>query len=173
MTIPRPELRHMALLTYVTTIVAANWATATFGLVSLGFGLVVTAGTFMAGFALIARDWVQLTNRRRVLFGAILAGSAVSAVTSTPQLAVASGVAFLVSELIDTAVFTPLRDRSLPVAVIMSSLIAAPVDTVLFLWIAGFPVTWAAVAGQVLVKTALALVVAAYLQWRRVRACST
>jgi hypothetical protein len=64
-------------------------------------------------------------------------------------------------------VFTPLRDRSLPLAVVVSSLVAAPVDTVLFLQVAGFPVTIAAVAGQVLVKTGLALLVGFALTARR------
>ena len=41
---------------YIGVIVAANWATSTFGLVSLGLlGLAVTAGTFFAGAALIVR----------------------------------------------------------------------------------------------------------------------
>jgi uncharacterized membrane protein len=50
--------------------------------------------------------------------------------------------------------------------VVVSSLVAAPVDTVAFLHLAGFGLSWQAVAGQVLVKTAAALVFAAYLGWR-------
>jgi len=161
--------RYLALAAYVATIIAANWMTDTFGLVPIWFGLTVTAGTFAAGFALITRDWVQMTNRRIILLGAILVGAALSALTSTPQLAVASGIAFLASELVDTGVFTPMRSRSLPLAVIVSSLIAAPVDTILFLWIAGFPLTWEAILGQVLVKTVLALIVAALIKVREDR----
>ena len=44
--------RYIALATYIASIVAANWMTTTFGLVPIGFGLLVTAGTFAAGFAL-------------------------------------------------------------------------------------------------------------------------
>lgn len=150
----------LAVVTYVATIILANWMTNTFGLVGIGFGLMVTAGTFAAGFALITRDWVQITNGRLVLLLAILGGAGLSAFVSTPALALASGIAFLASELVDTGVFTPLRERSLPAAVVTSSIVAAPVDTVLFLWIAGFPLTWQAIAGQVIVKTVLALIVA-------------
>lgn len=145
---------------YIITIVAANWLTAHYGLVPIGFDLMVTAGTFAAGFALIARDAVQLGSGRVACVVAILVGALVSAWTATPAIAVASGVAFLVSELVDMGVFTRIYPRSLPAAVVVSSVVGAPVDTVLFLHLAGFPLTWQAVLGQFLVKTALALVVA-------------
>lgn len=158
--------RVLTLAAYIGSIVAANWLTATFGLVPIGFGLLVTAGTFAAGLALIARDWVQTTSGPAVVIGAIVVGAGVSYFTSSPALALASGVAFLVAELVDMGVFTPLRRRTLAGAVVASSVVAAPVDTVLFLWLAGFPVTWQAVLGQFLVKTALALIVAAVLAVR-------
>lgn len=152
--------RALALTAYIGSIVAANWLTATFGLVPIGFGLLVTAGTFAAGFALVARDWVETTSGRWTLIAAILVGAALSYFTSSPALALASGIAFLMSESVDWAVFSPLRNRSLPTAVLVSSVVSAPVDTVLFLWIAGFPLTWQAVLGQFLVKTAIAGLVA-------------
>ncbi len=158
--------RLLAIAAYIGTIVAANWLTVTYGLVPIGFGLLVTAGTFAAGAALIARDWVQTTSGRVVTIGAILAGAALSYFLAAPFIAIASGLAFLVSEFVDFAVFTRIRERSLARAVLVSSVVAAPVDTVLFLWLAGFGVTWQAVLGQFLVKTALALVVALFLAWR-------
>jgi len=157
----------VAICAYVGAIVLANWMTATLGLVPIGLSLAVTAGTFAAGFALIARDWVQVTSGRRVVLVAILVGALVSAFTSNSAIALASGVAFLVSELVDMGVFTPLRKRSLPAAVLLSSIVSAPVDTVLFLALAGFGVTWQAVLGQFIVKTVIALVVASWLSWRR------
>jgi len=156
-------------LIYIATIIIANLMTAHYGLVPIGFGLLVSAGTFAAGFALIARDWVQVTSGRRVVLLAIIAGALVSGLTSGYALAVASGTAFLVSELVDFGVFTPLRSRSLPTAVLVSSVVSAPVDTVLFLWLAGFGLSWQAVLGQFLVKTALAAVVAAAIAWRERR----
>ena len=156
-----------ALVVYIGTILAANWMTARFGLVPIGFSLAVTAGTFSAGFALVARDWVQVESGRRVVLVAILAGAVLSALTTNAALALASGIAFLVSELVDLGVFTPIRARSLPLAVLVSSVVSAPVDTVLFLHLAGFGVTWQAVAGQFIVKTAMAAMVAAWLVRRR------
>jgi len=146
---------------YVGTVVLANWLTATYGLVSIGFGLLVAAGTFAAGASLIVRDWVQQASRRQYVVPVLIVVAAlISAVTATPALALASGIAFLCSELVDWAVFTPILKRSLPAAVLVSSVVSAPVDTVLFLALAGFPVTWEAMLGQFLVKTGMALLVA-------------
>jgi uncharacterized PurR-regulated membrane protein YhhQ (DUF165 family) len=150
----------LAVAAYIASIVIANYATSTFGLVSIGFGLAVTAGTFAAGAALILRDAVQVYGNRWFVLGAILAGAVLSVAMATPAIAVASGLAFLVSELVDWAVFTPIRSRSLPLAVVVSSVVSAPVDTVLFFYLAGFGVTLNAVLGQFIVKTALALVAA-------------
>jgi len=163
--------RALPLAVYIGTIVIANWMTATLGLVPIGFSLMVTAGTFAAGFALIARDWVQVSSGRRVVLAAIVAGALISAATSSRAIAVASGIAFLVSELVDLGVFTPIRPHSLPWAVLASSVVSAPVDTVLFLYLAGFGVTWQAVLGQFIVKTVLALIVALWLA--RKNQCST
>jgi uncharacterized PurR-regulated membrane protein YhhQ (DUF165 family) len=58
-------------------------------------------------------------------------------VTSGGALAVASGVAFLISELIDYALFT-LTSYKLSTRVLLSSSLAAPVDTVAFLYGASF-----------------------------------
>lgn len=162
------SVRSAAWLTaYILSIVVANWMTATLGLVPIGFGLMVTAGTFAAGAALLLRDGVQQSAGRWWALAAIGFGAAVSVVTSTPAIAAASGIAFAVSELVDMGIFTPLRKRSLALAVLASSIVSAPVDTVLFLSIAGFGVTWQAVLGQFLIKTAIALAVSAFIHYRR------
>jgi hypothetical protein len=151
---------------YIGSIVAANWATAAFGLVPIGFGLMVTAGTFAAGAAMILRDGIQQTSPRWAVPVAILVGAALSYVLAGPALAFASGVAFLVSELADWAVYSPVRGRSVPLAVLASSVVAAPIDTAGFLWLAEFPVTWPAIIGQFLVKTGMAGLVALWLARR-------
>ena len=163
----------IAVIAYALVIVLANVATDRFGLVPIGLGLMVTAGTFFAGAALILRDWVQFTTARWVTFVAIIGGAALSYFLSSPALALASGLAFLVSELVDYGVFTPLRGRNLAGAVVVSSVVSAPVDTVLFLWLAGFPLTWQAVLGQFIVKTLMALAVAAGVTYRERQRCST
>lgn len=152
---------------FIASIIAANTLTSTLGLVPIGFGLMVTAGTFAAGFALVARDGVQVAAGKAWAIAAVIVGAVISAVTSNPAIALASGIAFLVSELVDLAVFTPLRNKNLPAAVLVSSVVSAPVDTVLFLAIAGFGVTWQAVLGQFIVKTVIALIAAAVISARK------
>src|SRR6266508_1359388 len=71
--------------------------------------------------------------------------------------------AFVVSELADLLVYQPLRRRGWALAVLASGAVGAPVDTVLFLALAGFPI-WAALPGQLLAKaTATAIPVAVVL----------
>lgn len=156
----------ISLVGFIAVIIAANFLTARFGLVGIGFGLMVTAGTFAAGAALLLRDAVQNFGNKWWVLGAILIGALLSGITASPQIALASGIAFLVSELVDWAVFTPLRSKSLAAAVLVSSVVSAPVDTVVFLWLAGFELSWQAVLGQFIVKTAMAGLAAVVIEVR-------
>lgn len=149
----------MAFGLYVAAIVAANYLTAHCGLVPAGFGMLVTAGTFAAGFALLARDFVQCAGGIRLSLIAVTVGGLLSWWLASPALAVASTVAFVAAELVDLFVFTPLRRRNFAVAAVVSNVVAAPIDTVLFLHLAGFGVTAEAVAGQFVAKVVWATVI--------------
>lgn len=159
-----------ALATYVGAVVAANWLTSRYGFVPVGFGLTTTAGTYAAGVALLARDALQDTAGRRAVLAAICIGALLSAWLSTPQLALASGAAFLIAELSDMAIYTPLRRRGWARAVLASNAIGAALDTVAFLALAGFPI-WTALPGQLVGKLlwATAAPVAVVVAVRRVR----
>lgn len=137
-----------ALALFIGIVVFTNLITAQLGIVHW-LGIATTAGTWFAGFGFVARDRLQETGGRAWVIGAILAGAAISAVFS-PQLALASGVAFLVSEFADYAVYTPLRARSRVGAALLSNTVGAVVDSIVFLAIAGFPMSllWS----QVLIK---------------------
>lgn len=154
----RPYLTAATISTFLTLIVAANWLTAQYGLIPVGFGLVATAGTWAAGLVLLARDLVQDTAGHSVMLASIAAGAALSAALASPQIALASGAAFALSELLNWLVYTPLRRRGWARAVIPSNLAGALLDTVVFLGLAGFPI-WSAVPGQMLAKTAATLAV--------------
>lgn len=108
-------MKYMTPALFVASVVAANWATATFGLVNV-IGLSFTAGTLAAGAALILRDSVQERLGARAVLIAIGAGVLLSVVTSNPNIALASGLAFLASEITDFAVYTRLRHRNRPLA---------------------------------------------------------
>jgi uncharacterized PurR-regulated membrane protein YhhQ (DUF165 family) len=121
---------------YVASIVLANWAIKTYGFVPVGFGLVAPAGTYFAGATFVARDVVQLTIGRRAVLLAILLGALISWQTSA-SLAVASGTAFLVGELADWSIFTPIADRGrILLAVVAADTVGLLFDTFLFLWLA-------------------------------------
>lgn len=159
-----------ALTAYIAAIVAANWLTTRYGLVTVAPGLITTAGTFAAGAALLLRDVVQDTAGRAWVLAGIAIGAALTWATS-PALAIASATAFLIAECADMAVYTPLRNRGWARAVLASNTVGAIVDTLLFLTLAGFPVTVATVGGQLVGKLAWAtlLPVAAVIAVRRAR----
>ena len=143
----------------IASVITANWLTTRYGFIPIGLGQQATAGTLAAGFALALRDGVQDTLGKLGTLAVILAACAVSYLIAAPAIAIASAVAFLVAELCDFAVYTPLRrrsrlgDRRWAGAVTASGVVGAVVDTVVFL---GLAFGWAAVApaiiGQLLGK---------------------
>lgn len=155
----RPAHGALAAVSFVATIVVANYLTTRFGFVPVGFGLAATAGTFAAGAALALRDATQDTLGRRGVLAVIVVGAALSFVLADPFIAVASAAAFLLSEVADFAVYTPLRaqsglgDRRWALAVVASNVVGAVVDTVVFLAIAfGAAAVLPAVPGQMVGK---------------------
>jgi uncharacterized PurR-regulated membrane protein YhhQ (DUF165 family) len=149
----RRLLAGASAIAFVALVVASNWLTSRYGLI----GGLVAAGTFTAGLVLAARDAVRETVGIWASLGCIAAGVGVSAVMAGPQLALASGAAFALSELVDTAIYEPLRRRSRTQALAWSNLVGSVVDSILFLILAGFPL-WPALLGQVAVKWAMCVV---------------
>ena len=145
------------LIAYALTIALANVLIALFGVVPVGFGLLAPAGVYAAGLAFTLRDLVQEKLGRRWTLAAILLGALLSALLS-PQLALASGVAFLVSEAADFAVYTPLRQRSWLLGATLSNVVGAVLDSALFLSLAfgSLAFFWGQVVGK-LEMTALAV----------------
>jgi uncharacterized PurR-regulated membrane protein YhhQ (DUF165 family) len=138
------------LVAFALTIPAANWMIGNVGTVCVpqgpclipvapafhGTSLMAPSGVLMVGIALVLRDLVQrrlglIYSVAAVVFGAIL-----STAVAPPSLALASGMAFLLSELADLAVYTPLARRRLIAAVVLSSIAGLVVDSMVFLWLA-------------------------------------
>jgi len=99
-----------------------------------------------------ARDITQRLGGRWLGIAAIIAGAVISWKISDPRIAVASGLTYLCSESADFAVYTPLQRRWFVPAVVISGLIAAVVDSLLFLRLAGIPMTATIVGGLILGK---------------------
>ncbi len=96
----------------------------------------LTWGHFVFPFAFLVTD---LVNRlfgpgaaRRVVAGGFVIAVAVSFAVATPRIAIASGAAFLVGQLIDVWIFDRLRGSVWWRAPTVSSVAASVVDTSLF-----------------------------------------
>lgn len=165
------------LILFAFTIPAANWLIGHVGtaciaprgpcVVPVAPGIDAPSGVMMVGIALVLRDLVQ----RRLGVGmsalAILFGTAASALLAPASLVLASGVAFLLSELADLAVYTPLARRRLVAAVIASSVVGLIVDSIVFLWLAFGSIDF--LAGQVLGKAWMVLLSIPFVAWLRRR----
>ena len=155
-----------AFVGFIATIFAANWLIEHVGIVSVGFGLMAPAGVYMVGLAFTLRDILQRTLGAKWAIAAIVIGAALSYLVS-PAFALASGAAFLLSELADLAVYTPLQKRSWLGAVALSNTVGLVVDSMLFLAIAFGSQEF--LAGQVVGKAWMtALAVACLVTVRRV-----
>lgn len=129
---------------YLSCVPLANWATGNVGacdisgpcLLPVGFGLYAPAGVYVVAISLALRDAVQTACGVKQTVVLLLLGSGLSLVVAAPSLALASAVAFLVSEVADLTVFTPLRRWSLAGAVFLSGVCGLVVDSALFLALA-------------------------------------
>ena len=144
---------------YISTIFLANWAIARFGFVSVGFGLLAPAGVYFVGLAFTLRDTTQryLGNKMAVL--AILIGAGLSYFVS-PDFALASGVAFLISEFADYAIYTPLSKKNWLASVGLSNTVGTIVDSALFLYLAFGSLDF--ISGQIIGKlwmTVIAIII--------------
>ncbi|MBP0464634.1 VUT family protein [Roseomonas sp. PWR1] len=155
---PRAE-GVLALVGFGLCIPAANWLIGNAGtvcvpngpcLVPVAPGLMAPSGVLMIGLALVLRDLVQRRLGLGWAAGAVLAGAALSAFLAPPALVIASAVAFLLSELADLGVYTPLQRRGLVLAVAASGAVGLVVDSVVFLWLAFGSLDY--LAGQVVGK---------------------
>lgn len=109
------------------------------------FGLqeLLTWGAFTYPLAFLVND---LTNRRfgpkaarRVVFVGFAIAVVLSIWLATPRIAIASGSAFLVAQLLDTSIFNRLRGDVWWKAPLVSSILGSAVDTVLFFGLAFAP----------------------------------
>jgi uncharacterized PurR-regulated membrane protein YhhQ (DUF165 family) len=138
------------MLAMVVLIVASNWLVQ-FPIEAgsvFGWPLLITWAAFTYPATFLVTD---LTNRRhgplvarRVIYLGFAIGVALSAVFATPRIALASGLAFLVAQLLDVTVFNWLRRQSWWRAPLFASLLGSGIDTAIFfsLAFAGTAVPW-------------------------------
>lgn len=98
--------------------------------------IMAPSGVVVIGVALLLRDLVQRAYGKLVSLACIGAGCLISYVIAPPALASASAAAFLFSELVDFAVYTPLARRYFVAAILLSCTAGAVADSLLFLYLA-------------------------------------
>ena len=164
------------LVAFILTIPAANWMIGNVGtvcpenspcLIPVGFGIMAPSGVIMVGLALVLRDLVQRRLGKLWALGAIVVGALLSALIAPRALVLASGAAFLVSELADFAVYTPLQKKRLVLAVFMSGVVGLVVDSILFLQLAFGSLDF--LSGQIVGKTWMIVLALPIIWWIRQR----
>ncbi|HZQ03986.1 MAG TPA: VUT family protein [Gaiellaceae bacterium] len=123
-------------------VVLANWLASRY-VVSVGFGRIAPAGVFCIGGVLVLRDWLQqlrgLVWTMPLVYAAGLASWGIGDAagwTRLEKVAVASVVAFTISETVEAVVFTPLRNRNLTLGVALSATVGNALDSYVFLSLA-------------------------------------
>lgn len=156
----RRRLEGFVFLTgFALSVPLANWMIHHVGLVCppdgpclipVAPGLMAPSAVIMVGLALVLRDLVQ--RRLGVAWSviAILLGGLLSWWVAPPALVAASVAAFLFSELADLAIYTPLQQRRLVLAVVASSVVGLIIDTMIFLWLAfgSLEFMWGQIVGK-------------------------
>lgn len=167
---------YIFLAAFMACIPVANWMIGNIGtycvpngpcLIPVAPGLSAPSGVLMIGLALVLRDLVQRRLGRYWVLAAILAGAALSGFVAPAALVTASVVAFLLSELADFAVYTPLQERRLITAVVLSSAVGLVIDSIVFLQLAFGNLDY--VLGQIVGKSWMVFLSIPAIWWLRER----
>lgn len=162
-------------LSYVISILAVNWLFAPSQLVEgVTFWKTVWGDLFLAnlvvGAVFVLRDYAQREIGHRILVATLLAGGLTYFMVD-PAIAVASLVAFVISETADWGVFSFWK-KSMQSRILVSSIIAVPLDTVVFQHLAGY-LTPAAFVMEVLSKAVGVFIVWQLLKMREAKSYTT
>lgn len=167
---------------FTACIPAANWLIQHVGTVCVPNGpclvpvfpaiggldmIVAPSGVLVVGLAFVFRDLVQRRLGVGWAAGAVIVGAGLSWFIAPPELAIASGLAFLFAEMADLLVYTPLQRRRLVLAVFASSMVGLIVDSMIFLQLAfgSLDYLW----GQVIGKSWAVLAALPFVVWLRAR----
>jgi uncharacterized PurR-regulated membrane protein YhhQ (DUF165 family) len=164
------------LVLFCLTIPAANWLIGHVGtecapngpcVIPVAPGLFAPSGVLMVGAALVLRDLVQRRFGAGIGICAILMGAALSGLLAPPALVIASAAAFLLSETVDFAVYTPLARKYFVAAVTASGFFGLVVDSVVFLWLAFGSLEF--LAGQIAGKAWMIVLSIPLMMWLKKR----
>ena len=117
---------------YIATVVFINLAFAYIPPIVLFDGTIFTVGSVIAGLVFIARDFAQREVGHKVVLLLMAAAGLLSYLLADPFVAIASIVAFAISEISDYIVYSKYKG-DFNKRVIVSSLVSVPIDTAVFL----------------------------------------
>lgn len=124
------------LVAAMAVIVTASNVLVQFPFEHFGMDELLTWGAFTYPVAFLVTD---LTNRRfgvvaarRVVYTGFACAVAMSVLLASPRIAIASGTAFLIAQLIDVFVFDKLRHQAWWRAPFISTMCGSVIDTVIF-----------------------------------------
>ena len=118
---------------YVVAIVAVNWMFTAIAPWSTPLGDLYLANV-VVGFIFVLRDYAQREVGHYILFATAVAG-VLTWFMVDPAIAAASITAFILSETADWGVYSFLR-RPLSQRILISAMIAVPLDTLAFQYLA-------------------------------------
>ncbi|KAA3622415.1 MAG: VUT family protein [Proteobacteria bacterium] len=159
---------------FLLCIPVANWMVGNIGtqcvpdgpcLVPVLPSVMAPSGVLMIGLALVLRDLLQRRLGVSWVLSAIFLGAVLSALLAPGALVLASTAAFLLSELADFAIYTPLQKRRLLLAVFASSVVGLVIDSLVFLQLAFGNLDF--LAGQVIGKAWMVVVAMPVIAWLR------
>lgn len=169
-------MKKPAVLAFVAAVALANYLTANYAPLTfdwLGQVWIITWGTWMIAATFFLRDAVQVRYGRRTAYAAIGVALVVNVAMSVLYddllwVTIGSASAFIVSEALDTEIFTRLHDR-LAARIAVSGIVAGTIDSAVFAVVGLSPLTtnivpwqylWTTIVAQVVVKTVVQLVAA-------------
>jgi uncharacterized PurR-regulated membrane protein YhhQ (DUF165 family) len=129
-------MKYLNTALYIGLIVLINYAFTVVPPMELPGGTLWPPVSLLVGFVFVARDFAQRDIGHWVI-AAMLVGVGLSYFMAGPQVALASAVAFLISEFVDWAVYS-FTQRPLSQRILLSSALGTPVDSVVFLGLIGF-----------------------------------
>ena len=146
---------------YLLAIIIANLGFTYIPMIPLPFGEMFAPMSLLVGFVFVLRDLAQRELGHKV-FAVMMLGVVISYLLADPFVAVASAVAFAVSETVDWLIYTiykkPLKQR-----ILISSAVSTPIDSAVFMMMLGF-FSWYSMLIMVASKMLGAIIV-----WHRLR----
>ncbi|WP_119269147.1 VUT family protein [Taklimakanibacter deserti] len=148
----------MWVVVYIASIVLVNWLFVAVAPWPTAFGDLYLAN-LVVGFVFVLRDYGQRQVGHKILLATLVAGI-ITFFMVDRAIALASITAFVLSEMTDWAIYS-FTKRPLQQRILLSSLVAVPLDTLAFQYLANY-LTPAAFTTEVLSK-ALGVLIVWYL----------